>query len=260
MASQSDPHALTTGNSRGRSAYDLLSRTQADNDTDSIRKSSRATKGQHTKNAEADDTPSSKPRGKGKGSKAKKQASSEPTPPAEDEGDAIIRCICGYIEEDEDDDRKMIVCDSCEAWQHNECMEMSLNDDELPDQYFCELCRPDLHRDLMDKVDRGERPWEELARRRQQEEEEKQARRKKGKKGRKSGRPSEVKPDPKPEPAKVNGAPDVTPAAIPPTAPTQLKSPTEPVQKRKLPDASPEEVKTPSQQVSSGKSKKEIRH
>ncbi|KAI4197375.1 MAG: hypothetical protein LQ346_003028 [Caloplaca aetnensis] len=230
--------------------------------SDSVRKSSRATKGQHTKNVEADDTPSSKPRGKGKGSKAKKQASSEPTPPAEDEGDAIIRCICGYIEENEDDDRKMIVCDSCEAWQHNECMEMSLNDDELPDQYFCEKCRPDLHRDLIDKVNRGERPWEELARRRQQEEEEKQARRKKGKKGRKSGRPSEIKPDPKPEPkpepAKANGAPDVTPAAIPPltAASTELKSPVEPVQKRKLPDQSPEEIKTPSQQEPQSKIRK----
>ncbi len=156
----------------------------------------------------------------------------------------------------------MIVCDSCEAWQHNECMEVSLNDDELPDQYFCEKCRPDLHRDLIDKVNRGERPWEELARRRQQEEEEKQARRKKGKKGRKPGRPSEIKPDPKPEPAKANGAPDVTPAAIPPptAAATEPKSPVEPVQKRKLPDQSPEEIVTPSQQVSSDKSVGRIRY
>ncbi|KAL8648143.1 MAG: hypothetical protein Q9210_005156 [Variospora velana] len=229
--------------------------------SDSVRKSSRATKGQHTKNLEAEDTPTAKRRGKGKGSKGKKQASSEPTPPADDDGDAIIRCICGYIEEDEDDDRKMIICDSCEAWQHNECMEVSLNDNDLPDHYYCEQCRPDMHRDLLERVNRGERPWEELAKKRQQEEEERQARKRKGgKKGRKSGRPSDMKPEPKPEPPKANGAPEASPTAIPPAMPPaitpELKSPAEITQKRKHPNDSPEQSQTPSQQEPQSKVRK----
>ncbi|KAL8964679.1 MAG: hypothetical protein Q9197_006847 [Variospora fuerteventurae] len=229
--------------------------------SDSVRKSSRATKGQHTKNLEAEDTPTAKRRGKGKGSKGKKQTSSEQTPPADDDGDAIIRCICGYIEEDEDDDRKMIICDSCEAWQHNECMEVSLNDNELPDHYYCEQCRPDMHRDLLERVSRGERPWEALAKKRQQEEEERQARKRKGgKKGRKSGRLSDMKSEPKPEPPKANGAPEVSPTAISPAEPPaispELKSPAEITQKRKHPNDSPEQSQTPSQQEPHSKVRK----
>ncbi|KAL8951322.1 MAG: hypothetical protein Q9222_002687 [Ikaeria aurantiellina] len=222
--------------------------------SDSVRKSNRATKGQHTKNFEAKDTPTPKSRGKGKGSKAAKKASSEPTPPEEDEEDAIIRCICGYVEEDEDDDRKMIVCDSCEAWQHNECMEQSLDDNELPEQYFCEQCRPDLHRDLLAKIARGERPWEELAKRRQQEEEEK-ARRRKSKKGKK-GRPSDIKPESKPEPKSTNGLPDHSPTTVTPTAAAVPETKAENVPKRKLSHDTPEEAKTPSQQEPQSKVRK----
>ncbi len=223
---------------------------------DSVRKSSRATKGQHRKSFEPADTPTAKARGKGKGSKAAKQTSSEPTPPEEDE-DSIIRCICGYVVEDEDDDRKMICCDSCTAWQHNECMEVSLDDDELPEQYFCELCRPDLHQALLEKVERGEKPWEERERKRQEEEEEARLRKKKGKKGKK-GRVSNVKLDVEPEPAKTNGVPDTAPTVMPPpttNTPTTITREFEPraesVSKRKFPEDAPEETKSPSQQVRS---------
>lgn len=221
---------------------------------DSVRKSSRATKGQHRKSFEPADTPTAKARGKGKGSKAAKQTSSEPTPPDEDE-DSIIRCICGYVVEDEDDDRKMICCDSCTAWQHNECMEVSLDDDELPEQYYCELCRPDLHQALLEKVERGERPWEERERKRQQEEEEARLKKKKGKKGKK-GRVSNVKVDVETEPAKTNGAPDTAstvmppPTAITPTTVTREFEPrAESVSKRKFPEDATEETISPSQQV-----------
>lgn len=143
------------------------------------------------------------------------------------------------------------MCDSCEAWQHNECMEMSLNDNELPVHYYCEQCRPDSHRDLLERVNRGEKPWEELARKRQQEEEERQARKRKGgKKGRKSGRPSDIKPELKHEPPKANGAPEPAPTAIPPPIAPELKSPAQSTQKRKLPNDSPEQAQTPINQVS----------
>ncbi|KAL8693841.1 MAG: hypothetical protein Q9218_001397 [Villophora microphyllina] len=233
--------------------------------SDSVRKSSRATKGQHTKNFDTGDTPTTKRGKKGKGSKAAKQAAAEATTPEEEEGDAIIRCICGYVVEDEDDERKMIVCDNCEAWQHNECMEMSLDDKELPEQYFCEECRPDLHRELLDKMARGVRPWEERARQRELEEEQERER-KRRKKGKKGGRPSGVKPAPPPapapepepehDPAKSNGVPDTPLTAVPPATPVEPEPPVEATQKRKFPDDSPSEVKTPSQQEPQSKVRK----
>lgn len=175
---------------------------------DDVRRSGRATKGQHPKNQEAPEVTTPKPRGKGNKSKAAKQVSA--TPPPEEDANAIIRCICGYVEEDEDDDRVMIVCDNCEAWQHNECMEVSENTDELPDQYFCEQCKPADHRELLAKVKRGEKPWEERAKQREIEEQERKARRRKGGKKGKKGRASEVKADD----AKSNGTPSV-PAITP---------------------------------------------
>lgn len=111
----------------------------------------------------------------------------EPTP-APSEEEEIIRCICGEYEEEEDIERDMICCDKCSAWQHNDCMGLSFPKGEEPAEYFCEQCRPENHKDLLDKIKRGEKPWEEAAKRRQQEiEEKKAARRKKGKKGKKGG-------------------------------------------------------------------------
>lgn len=181
---------------------------------DEVRRSGRATKGQHPKNHEVSDVPVAKSRGKGKGSKATKQASATPPP---DDADAIIRCICGCVEEDEDDERVMIICDKCDAWQHNECMEVSEDTDELPDQYFCEICKPEDHRQLLAKVARGEKPWEERAKQREREEEERKARRRKGGKKGKKGRGSEVKAGD----TKTNGTPSAPLAKKPVTTPAK---------------------------------------
>ena len=94
----------------------------------------------------------------------------------------------------------MVICDNCEAWQHNECMGISEDSNDLPEQYFCELCKPENHKVLLAQVARGEKPWEERARAREREEAERSGRKRKGKKGRR-GRYSEAK---KPEP-KSNG-------------------------------------------------------
>lgn len=197
--------------------------------TDEVRRSGRATKGQHTKNIETADATPSKRGGKGGRSKSTKQ---EATPPEED-ADAIIRCICGYVEEDEDDDRKMVICDSCEAWQHNECMEISENDDELPEQYFCEECRPEEHRELLTKVARGEKPWEERAKQRELEEEERKARRRKGGKRGKKGRASEVKAEITKESSTPTSSPVAKPVATPVARPvaTPVTKPTSAVAK-----------------------------
>lgn len=88
----------------------------------------------------------------------------------------------------------MICCDRCSAWQHNDCMGLTFGKGEEPDQYYCEICKPENHRVLLDRIARGEKPWEEAAEARQrQSQEKKPARRKKGKKGGRRGRPSEPK-------------------------------------------------------------------
>ncbi|KAI9873534.1 MAG: hypothetical protein M1830_000302 [Pleopsidium flavum] len=160
---------------------------------DEPRRSGRATKGVHTKNLEIPEVPSPKRAAKGGRSKSSKQTSTEPTPPGDDGQEEFIRCICGYQVEDENDDRKMIICDGCGAWQHNECMEISENDKELPKEYFCEICKPEDHQELLAKVNRGEKPWEERAKERERLDEERKARRRKGGKRGKKGRPSDVK-------------------------------------------------------------------
>lgn len=72
-------------------------------------------------------------------------------------------------------------------------MEISENDKELPKEYFCELCKPEDHQELLAKVDRGEKPWEERAKERARLEEERKARRRKGGKKAKKPRASDVK-------------------------------------------------------------------
>ena len=148
----------------------------------------------------------------------------------------------------------MIICDRCDAWQHNACMEISENSEELPDQYFCEQCKPEDHKELLAKVARGEKPWEERARQREREEAERKGRKRKGKKG-KRGRPSEAKKEepkgraqeePKgrapeeskgraPEEPKSNGAVTAPPATVPTKDPVAPETPkVETGQKRKL--------------------------
>lgn len=64
---------------------------------------------------------------------------------------------------------------------------MGLPDDPnyQPETYFCEQCRPEDHKPLLAAIARGERPWEEAARKREAVAEAEKT--KKGKRGRKSG-------------------------------------------------------------------------
>ncbi|KAL6714411.1 Transcription factor bye1 [Lecanora helva] len=219
---------------------------------DSTRRSGRATKGQHSRALEEAENVPTPPKKGGKGSKSKKN---EPTPPEEEEeGPAIIRCICGYVEEDEDDERKMICCEQCEAWQHNECMEMSENDDELPDKYYCEQCRPKDHKELLAKIALGQKPWEERARQRELEEQERKGRKKKGKKGGRKSRVSEIRK----EDTLENGAMDTSPDTNHVEPPAETVQPPQEVEgsKRKLPEDGEIESKSPSQAEPVSKSRK----
>ncbi|KAK4168431.1 SPOC domain-containing protein [Cladorrhinum sp. PSN259] len=173
------------------------------------RRSVRATKGQH-KALEQLDQPLEAPKKRSGGSKKGKKAAAEREEPEEE----IIRCACGASEQDEDANEPWIACDECGAWQHNICMGLSQYDEDLPKLYYCEICKPENHKELLAGIAKGEKPWE--ARRRAYEEkknEEKNQKKRGNKKGKKrAGDPKEDEasqtpkhsspPPPPPEPKK----------------------------------------------------------
>ncbi|KAK9460290.1 uncharacterized protein V1516DRAFT_625296 [Lipomyces oligophaga] len=60
----------------------------------------------------------------------------------------ITRCVCGHEElqtDDPDVDSGLFIqCDKCQVWQHFYCVGLR-SDDEAPEDYACEKCRPELH-------------------------------------------------------------------------------------------------------------------
>ncbi|WRT67862.1 uncharacterized protein IL334_004836 [Kwoniella shivajii] len=62
----------------------------------------------------------------------------------EEEVKDVTRCVC----QKEDIDVMMIQCDECNVWQHGECMGI-WGDEEAPDEYFCEECKPERHQALL---------------------------------------------------------------------------------------------------------------
>lgn len=183
---------------------------------------------------------------KGQSKEKSAKLSTEPTPtPSEQNDEEIIRCICGEYEEEEDIERDMICCDQCSAWQHNDCMGLTFAKGQEPDEYYCEQCKPENHKELLEKMARGEKPWEEVARRREQEIEEKMAaKRKKGKKGKKgSARPSDIKAE--------TSAPSTPAASETPAAPSVSR----PSVEDKTPAPAPSETTTDTKAVSTQKRK-----
>ncbi|KAB8293760.1 hypothetical protein EYC80_009245 [Monilinia laxa] len=160
-----------------------------------VRKSSRATKGQHPKAHELDQPIETKKKGKKGGKKTTVQ----------EEEVEVIRCVCGVTSTTDDDEDAWIACDNCAVWQHNVCVGVSRFEEDTPDKYLCEQCAPNAHKELLDGIARGEQPW--IARQEKYEEEKaeqerkiaEEAARKKGKKGKK--RQSDQKRDVTP----VNG-------------------------------------------------------
>jgi hypothetical protein len=74
---------------------------------------------------------------------------------SEEPEEEITRCICGHQEwpgpalitgdpENDEGGGFFIQCDVCKVWQHGGCI--GLPEDLVPDQYFCEECKPQLHR------------------------------------------------------------------------------------------------------------------
>lgn len=75
-----------------------------------------------------------------------------------DEDEDEIRCICGN--NNPKDKRAFIGCDHCGVWQHNVCMGMPDDEDEVPDSYLCEQCGPDDHQETLQAMARKEKIWE----------------------------------------------------------------------------------------------------
>lgn len=89
------------------------------------------------------------------------------------EDDEAVRCICGFdeypgppqLDEDNKDGIRegieepiitvadvtedligfFLQCDKCKVWQHGGCVGI-MNEEQSPEEYFCEQCHPDLHR------------------------------------------------------------------------------------------------------------------
>ncbi|BFZ54733.1 Histone deacetylase complex subunit [Savitreella phatthalungensis] len=64
----------------------------------------------------------------------------------------VTRCICGSqdlvldsSDVDVEDGGLFVQCDKCLVWQHGYCVGL-IFESQVPETYFCELCRPDLHR------------------------------------------------------------------------------------------------------------------
>lgn len=138
----------------------------------------------------------------------------------------------------------MICCDKCLAWQHNVCMGLSEDDDELPETYFCEQCKPKDHGQTLTALSRGESIWETRQAEAQREEEEKRSRKRKGGRKSKGARASEIGPAERKE-VSTPVVPQVQPVqaiqapSTPAPAPAPVKPKPETSNKRKVPTELP---------------------
>lgn len=61
----------------------------------------------------------------------------------EEEEEGETRCICGELDPP-DESGLFIQCEQCGVWQHGYCV--GITNDDTPDKYWCEQCKPELHR------------------------------------------------------------------------------------------------------------------
>ncbi|KAI7195319.1 hypothetical protein KC316_g4565 [Hortaea werneckii] len=64
--------------------------------------------------------------------------------------DGQVRCICGLTE---NDGMPMTACEGCDVWQHIACVGPAYY--EGMGDYFCQMCDPFVHRDLVARLRRG---------------------------------------------------------------------------------------------------------
>jgi len=170
-----------------------------DSRPDEPRRSGRATKGQH-KNASSSPPPAPKPAKVAAAKQTKKTAAAQEIKEEEEEGDEedVIRCVCG--DDNEADKRAFVSCDACSVWQHNICMGVPEDEDEVGEHYFCEECRPEEHAETIESMKKGEKIWE--ARNKMYLQEKKMSKSRKSK----SGKPSWLKKDLREQSTATEGA------------------------------------------------------
>ncbi|KAH0407214.1 hypothetical protein KCU90_g23216, partial [Aureobasidium melanogenum] len=135
--------------------------------------------------------------------------------------DEVIRCVCGDTKDDEVG-RQYVSCDTCEVWQHNVCMGVPLEEENQPEHYFCELCAPNDHKELLDALKRGEKLWQTRIAEHEAEKRRKRNEKKRPKnRQQKAARQSEVKSE---APASEQTSPAPTASASIP-APSQDSAP-----------------------------------
>ncbi|CAL3969580.1 unnamed protein product [Diplocarpon coronariae] len=120
------------------------------------RRSVRATKGQHPKMEDLDQTPEPKKKAAKRSKKAQKEEEEEEP----EDGAEIIRCVCGAVETGAHDTEPWIACDDCDAWQHNVCVGIPIHKEDIPEHYQCEQCNPAAHKELLEGLKRGIHLWE----------------------------------------------------------------------------------------------------
>ncbi|KAF7553377.1 hypothetical protein G7Z17_g3655 [Cylindrodendrum hubeiense] len=95
------------------------------------------------------------------GARSRQASRHAPKDDSSDVADEVVRCICGHeeypglpagqpgpprtSEQIANMEGLYIECDICKVWQHGACMGI-FSEEELPDEYFCEMCRKDLHK------------------------------------------------------------------------------------------------------------------
>ncbi|SMN18987.1 similar to Saccharomyces cerevisiae YPL181W CTI6 Protein that relieves transcriptional repression by binding to the Cyc8p-Tup1p corepressor and recruiting the SAGA complex to the repressed promoter [Maudiozyma saulgeensis] len=60
---------------------------------------------------------------------------------SDQEEEEITRCVCGE-QEPADESGLYIQCEQCSVWQHGFCVGIV---EDVPDEYWCEQCKPELH-------------------------------------------------------------------------------------------------------------------
>lgn len=79
----------------------------------------------------------------------------------EEEEQGITRCVCGGTGDDDPDAGEfMVQCETCNVWQHGLCMGFESEDQLHDDNYYCEQCKPELHKEILRK--RFKRPRQPL--------------------------------------------------------------------------------------------------
>ena len=72
-------------------------------------------------------------------------------PKTEDTKIDDVRCACGVVV---DDEQGFIACDKCGVWQHQDCMGDAVPENTNKGKYFCHVCEPWVHRELVARLRR----------------------------------------------------------------------------------------------------------